>query len=190
MQRHYLEVRRQLSESQQLGRTSIGSSSAPNVTDLGLMSANYAAQDVVRPDSSVQRVSSRPRSSGGPLRPWSSSWFDYFLGSIYYQRRGLPGSTGAATGGAYGREKEDEVYAALRAPAWLLNRAWEVRYSKAISGWTINFRTCNIISKDSLIFRYAKRGNADGVRDLIREGNASPFDCDEYGWTALHVRYT
>ena len=44
-----------------------------------------------------------------------------------------------------------------------------------------------VISDDSLIFRYCKEGDIDGVRQLLDSRQASVNDMTTQGMTALHV---
>lgn len=55
--------------------------------------------------------------------------------------------------------------------------------------WAFRLRTYNIISRQSLIFTYAERGDVNGLKILLQSNQGSVFDCDENGTTALHVRY-
>jgi hypothetical protein len=84
-------------------------------------------------------------------------------------------------------DKYQEVMAWYRGPAWLVNRAWAFHATKAFNGWDFSIRQYNVIPSDSLVFKYAQIGNNLGLQELFERGEASPFDCDERGWTALHV---
>ena len=45
----------------------------------------------------------------------------------------------------------------------------------------------NIIPRDSRLFKCSARGDFQGVRELFASREASPFDCDEEGYTVLHL---
>lgn len=75
----------------------------------------------------------------------------------------------------------------IRGPIWLVNRMWEVHSTQAYCGWNIKLRSYNIVSQDSLVFKYASERNIDGLRELFSKGLASPFDRSEHGETPLHV---
>lgn len=86
------------------------------------------------------------------------------------------------------QEAGEEMVAQYHAPAWLMNRAWEVQVIKAISGWTFRPRTFNLIPHHSHLFTLAGFNDIKGIQELFQEKRASPYDCTENGWTALHVR--
>lgn len=45
----------------------------------------------------------------------------------------------------------------------------------------------NIRSEDALIFEFCSLGNLEGLKSLLRRGDASPLDCDPEGWTLSAV---
>ena len=61
---------------------------------------------------------------------------------------------------------------------------------KAYNGWDFNLRQYNIRPEESLVFQYADAGDVTGLQGLFDKHEASPWDCDENGWTPLHVRST
>ena len=75
-------------------------------------------------------------------------------------------------------------------PSWIAHRLWRLRYSKSLSGWTLCFRTYNVIPKDSLAFVYIEENNVKGLQELFSRKEASPFDCHPSGKTLLLVRMT
>lgn len=77
----------------------------------------------------------------------------------------------------------------FRTPSWFFNKAWEISSLQAYSGWTFTLRSLNVIPFDSPIFRYSENGDLQALRDLFSQNVASPFDCNEYGRTALQVRF-
>ena len=76
---------------------------------------------------------------------------------------------------------------AIHSPPWLFRRWWDLQYSKANSGWQFNFRTYNIRPHNSQVFDVICTGSLEQLQHMFNMGLASPFDCDEYYWTLLHV---
>ncbi|OAL36124.1 hypothetical protein AYO20_04538 [Fonsecaea nubica] len=64
----------------------------------------------------------------------------------------------------------------FRLPPLLTARIFHFAVSQAQFGWSIHLRTFNHVSYNSLIFRYCRRGNLEGVRRLIERGEATPLD--------------
>ncbi len=85
------------------------------------------------------------------------------------------------------REERDEIIAYYCAPAWLINRAWRIQGLHASSGWTFSPRSYNVISRSSIIFQHIVAGNVDGIQELFKRREASPYDCDEHGYSLLYV---
>ncbi|CZR68075.1 uncharacterized protein PAC_17974 [Phialocephala subalpina] len=117
-----------------------------------------------------------------------ASIFSYFFGSISFEkRRVIPVKNCKENAHSQVEEDRHEISAYFRAPAWLINRAWEAEGRRARSGWNFNILTYNILSsKDALVFGYAQNGPLSKLQDLFKERLASPFDTDEYGHTLLH----
>ncbi len=112
------------------------------------------------------------------------------FGSIRYSKRYRSYSKTSRVGRiARSQEAGEEIVARYRAPAWLMNRAWEVQVSRVISGWTLQPRTFNVIPRSSPLFILVEVNNVEGIRELFQEKKASPYDCNELGITALHVSY-
>ena len=101
----------------------------------------------------------------------------------YYKKRKLIGTDNA---------EDTEVYQKLtaqyRLPKWLANQAWDFCATKAYNGWDFQLRQYVIIPYYSLEFKYAVLGNVKGLQELFSKREASPWSCDENGWTLLHVR--
>ncbi|KAK2754504.1 hypothetical protein FQN54_006905 [Arachnomyces sp. PD_36] len=70
-------------------------------------------------------------------------------------------------------------------PVWLSGKVWEAYTARSQTEWVFRMRTYNIIPKDSQILRCAGRGDIDGLKYLLRQGQGSVLDCDEDGVTAL-----
>ena len=72
-------------------------------------------------------------------------------------------------------------------PLWLSNRVWEINIAQQHNGWDHKLRTYNVVALDSPLFRACLNGDIETVRRLFSFRQASPFDINEYGWTALFV---
>lgn len=80
------------------------------------------------------------------------------------------------------------VFAArIHLPWRLIQKACELSVERAISGWQLNIRVYNVVPESSLVFRYAKEGDATGLRELFKNGHASPFDRDIRGHSTIWV---
>lgn len=90
-------------------------------------------------------------------------------------------------GGDKADVERHEIRVYFRAPAWLLNRAWELEGRRACFGWNFNLSTHNFIASKSDIFKYAQTRGVNDIKDLFKNHSASPFDTDEFGQTVLHV---
>ena len=75
----------------------------------------------------------------------------------------------------------------IKLPQWLSNRVWEINIAQRQNGWDHKLRTYNVVSGDSPLFIACRRGDVEAVRQLFSSGQASPFDIDEHGQTALFV---
>ena len=74
-------------------------------------------------------------------------------------------------------------------PAWFLVRAllFSMRYS-SIRGPELIIRIPRIVSNSSIIFTMTSRGDVSGLKDVLQQGLASPFDVDDVnGETLLMV---
>ena len=90
--------------------------------------------------------------------------------------------------GTQGRVVPSEMMTVrYRATAWIMNRVWELQTRYAYTGWTFVPRLNNMIPYDSLVFQYASRDDVRGLQELFHMRKASPSDCNEWGWTPLHV---
>ncbi|KAI9659852.1 MAG: hypothetical protein M1821_001203 [Bathelium mastoideum] len=74
----------------------------------------------------------------------------------------------------------------LRFPTWLLSRAWDLSVHQANQGWDFKLRSYNIRPRDANIFRAIVDQNIVRVRELLARAEASIYDRDTAGLTALH----
>ena len=88
------------------------------------------------------------------------------------------------------KREVEEIRAEYCGPSWLVNRVWRIQAVKASYGWTFYPRTYNVISSDSPVFAFAVKNNVRGLQELFSEMKASPFDCDDWDMTPLHVNTT
>lgn len=58
---------------------------------------------------------------------------------------------------------------------------------KSSLGWSFCPRTYNIVAEGSSVFELIRSNDVKGLQELFTEMKASPFDCDECGFTPLHV---
>lgn len=77
----------------------------------------------------------------------------------------------------------------FRIPFVFARTVFEFYHCRSIAGWDTRFRTLNVVPCNSPLFRLASMADIDGVMALFRSGQASPFDVDEFGRTALEVSY-
>jgi hypothetical protein len=120
--------------------------------------------------------------------PYGQSWTNSGLfGTLQYSRRRYFTIKRSHLDEPGRKEEREEIVAQYRAPAWLLNRAWSIQAIHASSGWTFSPRSYNIIPRTSVILHHIRDGNVDGAQELFRRREASPFDCDEWGDSLLHV---
>ena len=85
------------------------------------------------------------------------------------------------------RQNTEEIVAEYYGPSWLINRVWRLQAFKGPSGWTFSPRTYNVVPAESLVFSYVEENNLSGLQELFSMKLASPFDCDNYGFTPLMV---
>ena len=121
--------------------------------------------------------------------PCQWSWcFPHVFGIFNYQKRQRRISRKGQLGDQSKVEEQVLTMVSYRSPAWLIDKAWSLQILRASSGWTFKPRTYNMVSNKSLIFDYARQGDVNSLQELFSNRKASPFDCSDYGWTALHVR--
>lgn len=72
-------------------------------------------------------------------------------------------------------------------PIWVTSKVLEIQGKRAYGGWQWVFRTYNIRPYGDPIFKFAKDGDLDGLRQVFSSGIVSPFVRDELGMTLLSV---
>lgn len=98
-------------------------------------------------------------------------------------------STGQLSPGKRSSLQQDSVTTRYRFVSAWLKMGWSIERGRASQGWHFTFRMYHTVSKKSLVFEYARKGDIAGLRVLFEAKLASPFDIDStYGWTPLHVR--
>lgn len=89
------------------------------------------------------------------------------------------------------KQRQIETSISIHPKPWLLGRGFALSYSTSGNSWIpqfgFQFRHYNIRSEEALVFEFCSFGNLEGLKSLLRRGDASPFDCDLEGWTPLHV---
>jgi hypothetical protein len=76
----------------------------------------------------------------------------------------------------------------LGLPIWLCGKVWELYTAQSQTEWAFRLRTYNVIPHDSPIFRHARSGDVDALKDILQRRRGSVFDRNDEGETALHVR--
>ncbi|KPM35107.1 hypothetical protein AK830_g11469 [Neonectria ditissima] len=74
--------------------------------------------------------------------------------------------------------------ARIQLPRWITNKAWEISVAP---GLCMNLRAYSVVPDTSPIFEYARQGHLDKMLALYSQGDASPFDMNEFGWSLFHV---
>lgn len=115
--------------------------------------------------------------------PNTREWLLCCLGRASYRL-----DTRESTPSGHLAHKRAAFVARYYTPIWLFRIIIEARVSSQLSGFTIQFRIYNVLPWESPIFVFAKEDNLEGLRDLLRNKKASPYDIDcKRGLTALHV---
>lgn len=75
----------------------------------------------------------------------------------------------------------------LQLPSWLSSSVYELQSTPTGCGWTYNYRVYNVIPSNSKIIQKITEGDKDGILELFKAREASPFDKDERGQSLLYV---
>jgi hypothetical protein len=75
----------------------------------------------------------------------------------------------------------------VKLPTLFSSRVWEIARIDAEQGWDLKFRTYNVRPLDSPIFQYCKEGDLEGVKRLLRAGQASLLDVTPSGGSLITV---
>ncbi|KAL3480026.1 hypothetical protein BJX99DRAFT_46039 [Aspergillus californicus] len=75
----------------------------------------------------------------------------------------------------------------FRTPLGFMDKMWTISTNTLYSGWTFTVQVHNIIPFDSPVFLHCENGEIEEVQRLFSNRLASPFDCDPYGKSLLHV---
>ena len=79
-------------------------------------------------------------------------------------------------GANFTRDKYKEKVFGLRTLPWLLNRGWELRVARSISGWNIRINTYRTIPHYSPATYCIRKGDIKGLQALFSQGKALPND--------------
>jgi hypothetical protein len=75
----------------------------------------------------------------------------------------------------------------MKLPNLFSSRVWEIARIDAEQGWDLQFRKYNGRPLDSLIFQCCEKGDLEGVKRLIRNGEASLLDVTPTGGSLITV---
>lgn len=90
--------------------------------------------------------------------------------------------------GRFSFDSSDQVsYFRAQCPSWLSQRSWDLQCSKSSGSWQFTVRTYNVRPCCSNVFYIANLGSPEELQRMFQMRLASPFDCDENGYTLLHV---
>jgi hypothetical protein len=59
--------------------------------------------------------------------------------------------------------------------SFLVGRAWDIEICRSQQGWDFSISTYACVSSDSLVAKYTRGGNVEGLQQLFSRGEASPF---------------
>ncbi|GIJ83297.1 hypothetical protein Asppvi_002116 [Aspergillus pseudoviridinutans] len=74
----------------------------------------------------------------------------------------------------------------FRTPLLFVDKFWNLNITEINSGWNFGIRSYNVIPDNSAIIHHCQSGNIEEIQRLFDNRLASPFDCDEDGWSLLH----
>ena len=164
-----------LSQSTSFGKTLLSEKSDPDLTSVLRLDA-----------TSTTTVTIPTAASSNYDQSWSSM---NLFGTFRYSKSHYSIVKGRNTN--YESKQEcEEIVAQYYGPSWLTNRTWRIRAAKTSFDWSFSPRTYNIIPENSAVFVLAQRNDVKGLQSLFGKREASPFDCNEYDFTPLIVRFT
>jgi len=97
---------------------------------------------------------------------------------------------GSSTTGSFGFERNSRSFwGGFRPPWWLRGVLYglELRVGMSYGGWKFSLRGYSMRPSDSPVFRAAVSGDAETLQAMFQAGEASPYDCDEFGTSLLMV---
>ena len=87
--------------------------------------------------------------------------------------------------------QETEIAFRFHPASWIVGLGFvyglTVHAVKADLNWNHVMETFRPVSDDAKIFEFCRAGNISGVKSLLSEREASPWDTNPAGWTPLHV---
>ncbi|PMD40219.1 hypothetical protein L207DRAFT_458702 [Hyaloscypha variabilis F] len=155
----------------------------PN-TDSNLRDVDLISSEQLAVSSSTASLN-RTRSMSNEITGSYAFWIPML--SIHYERASVYSTQSHTQNEEVDKRLKSlhKLRARMRGPISILNRFWEISGHNAENGWKISIRTYNIISFDSLTFKYTAEGNIEGLKDLFGKGEASPYDATPGGDTLL-----
>lgn len=88
-------------------------------------------------------------------------------------------------------QEETEIAFRFHPASWIVNLGFlyglSVDAFQSGQNWKHVMKTFRPVSDNSKIFEFCKAGNINGVKDLLSQRRASPWDTNSTGWTPLHV---
>ena len=142
------------------------------------------ARNVQEARSGVPETNPQPKSSmiAANTGKWTCpSTLGYIFGAIHYI--GCKNVRNSSTS-----ERRTPTQWRIFTPTWYFSKVYEIHKIQDQWSCRYTFRTYNLVqSSNSKLFSCVSDGDVEGVQRLFNSGQATPFDRDEHGWTALHV---
>jgi hypothetical protein len=73
-------------------------------------------------------------------------------------------------------------------PSWISLKIYEMKSASTYAGWNISLTSWSIVQSTSEVFLRVAACDAEGLQQMFQNGNASPYDRDEEGYSLLQVR--
>ena len=111
------------------------------------------------------------------------------IGSLFIGYSGLPMLTKPCDQYACHQRAQPTSSVTYYFPSWFLARTLSILFSSTpLAGPVVSLKCQRTVPRDADIFKIARAGNVDKMRDLFEKGLASPHDVNfESGGTALRV---